>query len=75
MNLNYTKSDFCVHVREHREGKGITLNQLSDRSKIDISNLSKLETGVANPTLNSLLKVADGMDGELRIVPKEKKPK
>ena len=50
-----------------RVKSGLTQKELSIRSGIDQANISKIETGVYNPTLNILRKLADAMNMDLRI--------
>lgn len=54
-----------------RYEKGLTQDELSQRSGIKQSELSKLENGKANPTLSTLHKLAKAMDAklELKFVP------
>lgn len=43
-------------VRESREAAGITMTELAERTRIDVSYLSNLEAGrLDNPTLDTLL--------------------
>lgn len=55
-----------------RVESGLTQSELSERSGINQANISKIETGVYNPTLNILRKLAEAMNMNLVIqfVPK-----
>ena len=57
-----------------RISQNLTQNQLSDRTGIDQADISKLENGTRNPTLNLLKRLADGMGMSLKIefIPKSK---
>ena len=44
-----------------RISQNLTQKQLSDRTGIDQADISKLENGTRNPTLNLLKRLADGM--------------
>ncbi len=57
-----------------RSRTGLTQQQLSQRTGIAQSDISRLETGNANPSLRTLQRLAAGMDMTLKIefVPVEK---
>ncbi|MCB6296336.1 helix-turn-helix domain-containing protein [Anaerostipes caccae] len=57
-----------------RISQNLTQKQLSDRTVIDQADISKLENGTRNPTLNLLKRLADGMGMSLKIefIPKSK---
>ena len=57
-----------------RISQNLTQKQLSDRTGIDQADISKLENGTRNPTLNLLKRLADGMGMSLKIefIPKAK---
>lgn len=57
-----------------RKRNNITQKELAERTGIDQSDISKIETGNANPTLAVLKRLAEGMDMVLRLefVPKNK---
>jgi len=50
-----------------RKISGITQKQLSERSGIAQGDISKIETGNANPSLNTLKRLASGMNMKLKI--------
>ena len=56
-----------------RVESGLTQSELSERSGINQANISKIENGVYNPTVNILRKLAEAMNMELKIefVPKK----
>ncbi len=60
---------------EARTSQGLTQKQLSERTGVHQADISKLESGMRNPTLNMLKRLAAGMGMTLRIefVPKENK--
>ncbi|MDD2980112.1 MAG: helix-turn-helix transcriptional regulator [Hespellia sp.] len=60
---------------ETRKEKHLTQKELAKRTGIDQSDISKIETGNANPALSTLKRLADGMDMvlKLELVPKKKK--
>ena len=50
-----------------REMVGLTQKQLSDKVGIYQADISKIERGLANPSVSTLKRLADGLDAELRI--------
>lgn len=58
-----------------RKMRNMTQKELSERTGIDQSDISKIETGNANPALSTLKRLAEGMDMVLRLeyIPKQVK--
>lgn len=58
-----------------RKARNMTQKELSEITGIDQSDISKIETGNANPALSTLKRLADGMDMILRLeyIPKQVK--
>ena len=50
-----------------REEAGMTQTELAEKCGIRQSNISRLEKGGGNPTLQMLLKIADALDSDLVI--------
>ena len=50
-----------------RKLTGLTQKQLSERTGITQGDISRLENGNANPSLNTLKRLANGMDMVLKI--------
>ena len=50
-----------------RKNSGITQKQLSEKTGIAQGDISKIETGEANPSLKTLKRLASGMDMRLRL--------
>ena len=50
-----------------RKAAGITQKELSERTGIDQSDISKLENGSANPSLRTLQRLAAGMGMKLSV--------
>ncbi len=48
-------------IGEMREEKGLTQTALAKRTGIDQSGISKIERGVANPSVSTLERIADAM--------------
>lgn len=58
-------ASFGPHLNRLRKGKGLTLKQLSERSGLAASTLSKTENSKISPTYDNLLKLARGLDVDL----------
>ncbi len=56
---------FGPHLRFLRKKKGLTLRQLSERSGLAQSTLSKTENSKISPTYDNLLKLVKGLDVDL----------
>jgi transcriptional regulator with XRE-family HTH domain len=54
-------------IIEARKNTGLTQTQLAVKTGIDQSDISKIERGEANPSLNTLKRLADGMDMRLKL--------
>ena len=50
-----------------RKESGLTQKELSERTGIAQSDISKLERGNANPSLRTLQRLAEGMGMKLKI--------
>jgi len=47
-----------LRIRQLRERKGVSLRELARRAGIGVATLSRIEAGVANPRLSTLLLLA-----------------
>jgi len=56
-------------IQQRRDNMRITQKQLADMADVGINTLYKIETGQANPTLESLQKITDilGMEITLQV--------
>lgn len=54
-------------LQERRRHMNITQKQLADMADIGINTLYKIETGQANPTIESLQKIADVLGLEISL--------
>ena len=61
-------------IVDARTSRNMTQKELAERTGIDQADISKLENGTRNPSLNLLKRLADGMDMVLKIefIPKVK---
>ncbi len=62
MDETFDKKFFAKRLKEIRKGKKLTQDEVCDKSNIDISNYSKIETGKILPSLNSFYKIVKGLD-------------
>ena len=66
--------DVIRAIVDARVSQNLTQKQLAERSEINQADISKLENGIRNPSINLLKRLADGMDMALKIefIPKRK---
>ncbi|NLZ82186.1 MAG: helix-turn-helix transcriptional regulator [Clostridiales bacterium] len=66
--------DVIRAIVDARVSQNLTQKQLAERSGINQADISKLESGTRNPSINLLKRLADGMDMALKIdfIPKQK---
>lgn len=66
--------DVIRAIVDARVSQNLTQKQLAERSGINQADISKLENGTRNPSINLLKRLADGMDMALKIefIPKQK---
>ncbi len=66
--------DVIRAILDARVSQNLTQKQLAERSGINQADISKLENGTRNPSINLLKRLAEGMDMALKIefVPKHK---
>lgn len=65
--------DVIRAIIDARTTQNLTQKQLSEKTGINQADISKLENGTRNPTINLLKRLADGMDMVLKIefIPKK----
>lgn len=66
--------DVIRAIVDARTSQNLTQKQLAERTGINQADISKLENGTRNPSINLLKRLAEGMDMVLKIefVPKQK---
>lgn len=66
--------DVIRAIVEARVSQNLTQKQLAERSGINQADISKLENGTRNPSINLLKRLAEGMDMALKIefIPKKR---
>jgi transcriptional regulator with XRE-family HTH domain len=50
-----------LRIRQLRERKGVSLRELARRAGVGVATLSRIESGEANPRMNTLLQLADAL--------------
>ena len=60
-----TKEMVGVRIRDIRAKNRITQEQLAEKMGISSKYLSSIERGKENPTLNTLIRLAEGLDVDL----------
>ena len=65
--------DVIRAIVDARTSQNLTQKELAERTGINQADISKLENGTRNPSVNLLKRLAEGMDMALRIefVPKQ----
>jgi len=60
-NIAYCKA-FGIHVRKLREKKGIGMREFALIADMEYSQLSKIERGVTNPTISTVLALSQALE-------------
>jgi transcriptional regulator with XRE-family HTH domain len=60
-NEDYCKA-FGVHLRKLRESKGFGMREFALIADIEYSQLSKIERGVTNPTISTVISLAEALE-------------
>lgn len=61
LNMGDSAKKLGENVRKIRHAKDMTQGDLSDRLKIDAGYLSNLEQGKKNPTLATIVRIAEAL--------------
>lgn len=59
-------------IAELRQEKGLTVRQLGEMSGVSYQNITKIEHGKYNVSIDLLTKVLNVLDSQLEIIPIEK---
>ncbi|MGO3146800.1 MAG: helix-turn-helix domain-containing protein [Leucobacter sp.] len=51
-----------TRIRELRDRSGVSRQTLATRSNVHASNLARIERGSSNPSLDTLVRIADALD-------------
>src|ERR1051325_7333416 len=69
------RTRLAAHLKDPREARGLTQQELSDRSGVPRPTLAHLESGQGNPTLSVLIKVAAALGIGIEALVAPTKPK
>ena len=58
----------AVQFMELRERRGLTQAELAAATGLDQADISRIERGAANPTERTLLRIADALNADLRLI-------
>ncbi len=74
-NAIQPEMDVIRALVDARISQNLTQKQLAERTGINQADISKLENGTRNPSINLLKRLAEGLDMILKIefIPKQKK--
>ena len=64
---NATREEVAQQLREVRKSQGMTQESLADRVGTKKSNISRLESGRYNTSLDFLVKVAGGLGKQIQV--------
>lgn len=64
---NATREEVAQQLREVRKSQGMTQESLADCVGTKKSNISRLESGRYNPSLDFLVKVAGGLGKQIQV--------
>lgn len=63
--------DMAMQLVELRERRGMTQAELAAATGMDQGDISRIERGSANPTEKTLLRIADVLGADLRLVERD----
>jgi XRE family transcriptional regulator, regulator of sulfur utilization len=69
------RTRLAANLKDQREARGLTQQELSDRSGVPRPTLAHLESGQGNPTLSVLIKVAAALGTGIEALVAVAKPK
>ena len=72
--MTYLNDQILKNLRETRQRKGFSQRELSARSGVPQSHISKIESGAVDLRVSSLIALARALDLELELVPKKTVP-
>ncbi len=67
MRKESTREVVVRQLREARKAEGMTQEHLAELVGTKKSNISRLESGRYNPSLDFLIKVADGLGKQIQV--------
>ena len=66
-NEQEPERQLVAQIVSSRKAEGLTQKELAERCGMKPSNLSRIENGNGNPSLQTLLKIAHGLNKQLKI--------
>ena len=63
--MNTTKKLIGARIKNLRESRKLTQEALAERMDINTVYLSNIERGMANPTLDMLIRISEGLEVEM----------
>lgn len=70
----YASEHIAAALREARENKGLSQRELSKRSGVPQSHISRIESNNVDLRLSSLASLAHALDLELALIPRKAAP-
>ena len=67
MKTNIDKKDLGQAIRNLRKDKGLSQRDLASQTGVHYSNIAQIEAGKSNPTLETLMKLAEKCDAQITI--------
>ena len=64
---NHARQEIASQLRQERKEQGMTQERLAEKVGTRKSNISRLESGRYNPSLDFLEKVAGGLGREIEV--------
>ena len=59
--------DLLIKFRTARKEKGISQEELAEKANINRTTLSKIESGIRNATLETLMRIASALGMDLKL--------
>ncbi|NIB39165.1 helix-turn-helix transcriptional regulator [Pseudomaricurvus alkylphenolicus] len=72
--MSYLNEQILNSLKEARQKKGFSQRELSTRSGVPQSHISKIESGAVDLRVSSLIALARVLDLELELIPKKTVP-
>ena len=60
--------EFGKNLQKLREAKGLSTRQFAYEAEISHSSVGRLEAGLSNPTLTTLIKIAEALEVDLNTL-------
>ncbi len=61
------QTDLIQRLKDRREQLGVTQEQLSELAAVALRTVKELDSGKGNPTVSTLIKLADVLGMELKL--------